>query len=82
MPNMTATMTMLSVTPSAPPARLSVPCRGEGSGVKKSLSVRKCASRTPKRTNIIVVTDTSARPESAAPAQPTDVIRSERGVAP
>jgi hypothetical protein len=74
MPKTTATMTMLRVTPSAPPTRPSTPPAATGSGVKKSLIEPKwMASRKPKRTNIMTATETSARPGSAAATHPRAV---------
>src|SRR5258707_7951552 len=80
MPKTTTRMTMLSVTPSAPPTRPRMPAAAAGSGVKRSRRVRWFASRKPKTTISIDATAIRANPEIAAPNQPGEACRSPMGV--
>src|SRR3982074_717442 len=80
MPNMTPRITMLSVTPSAPPTRPSVPAAAAGSGVKKSvMDLYRRESRKPNTPQSVKATATSARPDSTAPTHPIDADRPDCG---
>src|SRR5437899_2020623 len=80
MPKTTTRMTMLNVTPSAPPTSPRMPAAAAGSGVNRSRSERWFASRNPKTTISIEATAIRANPEIAAPNQPGEACRSPMGV--
>src|SRR5260370_8838752 len=79
-PKQTTRMTMLRVTPSAPPTRPRMPAAAAGSGENRSRSERWFASRKPKTTISIDATAIRANPEIAAPNQPGEACRSPVGV--